>query len=274
MKLLIVEEEEKEMYVFVTHDTVCNKSMLFAKRKLFQIIIQVTELQHRQQWLEKRLQGLLLSRYRGRPAARGRRAVLPAVNRAGTQDGGRMTESKADDDYGVMEEQPQRANGRGLKPGRFTGRVLAHQRHQSNVTTISDITTGYTMSIPSSAGHVMKDSDDDSETDSQMSSDEFSNDGASSTTEHRIVQDSSTKKQEDSDEWYSESEANWTIMDVQSKQVTPSQPCSSNEEDRSQTIKPLKSGGVPCIPLDSSYSRSVNEEMTNTRVFERVEISR
>ena len=98
-----------------------------------------------------------------------------------------MAEGKAEYDHGVMEEQPQRVYGRGLllsKPGRFTGRVLAHQRRQSNVTTISDITTGYTMSIPSSAGHVMKDSDEDnSETDSQMTSDDFSSDEASSTTE-------------------------------------------------------------------------------------------
>ena len=165
----------------------------------------MTQLQHRQQWLEKRLQGLLLSRYRGRPAARGRRAVLPVVNLNGGTRGG-MAEGKAEYDHGVMEEQPQRVYGRGLeeqpqrvygrglllskpgrllsKPGRFTGRVLAHQRRQSNVTTISDITTGYTMSIPSSAGHVMKDSDEDnSETDSQMTSDDFSSDEASSTTE-------------------------------------------------------------------------------------------
>ena len=168
---------------------------------------------------------------------------------------------------------------------RFTGRVLAHQRRQSNVTTISDITTVYTMSIPSSAGHVMKDSDEDnSETDSQMTSDDFSSDEASSTTEQNLAQDLSTntKKQEDSDEWYSESEANWTIMDVQSKQVTPSQPCSSIEEDtaKTRTIKSPSGGeSVPCTPVEESSNGHLilinqKEKITSTKTTERLRISR
>ena len=100
-------------------------------------------------------------------------------------------------------------------------------------------------------------------------------------------------EQEDSDEWYSESEANWTIMDVQSKQVTPSQPCSSIEEDtaKTRTIK-SPSGGesvnhiitkwwrkLPCTPVEESSNGHLilinqKEKITSTKTTERLRISR
>ena len=141
---------------------------------------------------------------------------------------------------GANGARPQRSVFRGsrskLERLQLTGQVAQTQR--SNVTTISDITTPYTASIPSSAGHFRGESDEEEEPESETDdgSDESESRGLSSPIEegdtHCSTTPASSKKHEDldSDEWYSESEANWTIP-AHSKEVTPSQPSSFVEEE-------------------------------------------
>ena len=135
------------------------------------------------------------------------------------------------------------------KPGRLQltrQKAQTHHRQRSIVTTVSDVTTPYTISVPSSAGNVKgeggSDEEEVSESETSSSSDD-SDDSESrrlSSPIEKATQCSTTpvssKKHEDldSDEWYSESEANWTITPY-SKEVTPSQPCSLVEDEEETT---------------------------------------